>query len=260
MAHRVDPGFRIPVPHSTSRIILTPPNIADGRDVVAALNDPRVYMNLNGPPYPYTDEDYLGWYEVIEEAARTSSEEMQTIKRSSNIASDTEQNAGGCQRKWMGRSWWVSAIRELRSERSESGEEMKFLGETTVRRSNFLYITDEAERHNKVDENNSLEAGDPKILWEVGFYLIPECHGRGIMPMVLQTLISEILIPYFNLQRLEGTYFEHNVPSRKVFEKCGFEFVTVVPDAITLAPAKTGRLEGVKVGMGVMTWQRQPTI
>jgi len=256
MAHCVDPGFRIPVLHPTSRIILTPPNIEDCRDVVAALNDPRVYMNLNGPPYPYTEDDYLGWYRVIEEAARTNSEEMQTIERWWQIAQEAEQNPGGCRRKWMGKSWWVSAIREMTSEMSESGEETKFLGEITVRRSSFLFILDEAERQKKIDENNSLEAGDHKILWEVGFYLIPECHGRGIMPMVLRTLISEILIRYFNVQRLVGIYFEHNVPSKNVFEKCGFEFVTMVPDAITLAPAKTGRLEGVKVGIGVMTWQR----
>ncbi len=168
MAHRVDTGFRILVPHPTSSIILTPPTIDDGRDVVAALNDPRVYMNLNGPPYPYTEDDYLGWYGVIEEAARTSSEEMHAIESSWQIAQEAAQNPGGCRKKWMGRSWWVSAIREVISERPETGEETKFLGEITVRRSGFLFILDEAERQKKTDENNSLEAGDPKILYEVG--------------------------------------------------------------------------------------------
>jgi hypothetical protein len=205
MAHRVDPGLRIRVLHPTSRIILTPPNIADGRDVVAALNDPRVYMNLNGPPYPYTDEDYLGWSEVVEEAARTSSEEMRTIRRFSKIAQDAEQNAGGCQRKWMGRSWWVSAIRELRSERSDTGEETKFLGEITVRRSNFLYILDEAERQNKLDENNSLEAGDPKILWEVGcksnsisFTWCIACSGQSLGCL---TSLMPLSLPHSRMSR-----------------------------------------------------------
>ena len=50
--------YIIPVPHPSSRIVLAPPRQSDGPYVLAALNDKRVYMNLIGPPYPYTDDDW----------------------------------------------------------------------------------------------------------------------------------------------------------------------------------------------------------
>lgn len=73
---------------------------------------------------------------------------------------------------------------------------------------------------------------------------------------MLRTIINQILVPYMNIHTLIGTYFEYNTPSRRVFEKCGFEYVQLVPGAITLPPTKTDGVIGRKVGLGVMRWQR----
>ena len=76
------------------------------------------------------------------------------------------------------------------------------------------------------------------------------------MPAVLRTLMKDLLMPYMNVHTLIATYFDHNMASRRVFEKCGFKFSNFVPDAIALSEAKTG-VKDKKVGLGVMKWERE---
>ncbi len=88
-------------------------------------------------------------------------------------------------------------------------------------------------------------------------WLVPEYHGYGIMPLVLRTLMTKILIPCMNVHSLIGTHFEHNAASKQVFEKCGFASVALLPDAVTINEAKIGGVKGKKVGLGVMRWERK---
>lgn len=90
----------------------------------------------------------------------------------------------------------------------------------------------------------------------IAVYLSPDRQGRGIMPAVLRTMMDQVLIPYMNAHILVATYLEYNTPSRRVFERCGFDFVQFVPDAVELPPAKAGGATGSKVGLGFMRWQR----
>lgn len=85
--------------------------------------------------------------------------------------------------------------------------------------------------------------------------LVPTAHGRGIMTAVLDTLTKKWLIPYMNVHRMSGSYLEHNLATRRVFEKCGWTFVKFEPDRIELPEAITG-IKGKKFGMGVMKWDR----
>jgi RimJ/RimL family protein N-acetyltransferase len=78
------------------------------------------------------------------------------------------------------------------------------------------------------------------------------------MPAVLSTLMAEIIVPYMNAHTVHGGYFEHNLASRRVFEKNGFSFETLAPDAIPINPAKLNGVEGKNVGIGVMKWERRP--
>lgn len=75
------------------------------------------------------------------------------------------------------------------------------------------------------------------------------------MPAALRTLIDSFYIPYMNVHILTGAYYDTNVASKRVFEKVGFVFDKVVPDAIELAESKTG-VKGKRVGLGVMRWKR----
>ncbi|OAP61051.1 hypothetical protein AYL99_06055 [Fonsecaea erecta] len=250
--------FNVAVPHPTLRLALTPPRESDGAAVILGLNHPKVYMNLNGPPYPYTEKDRTEWYARISNEWKQNWSELAAIRKheqsSSSITGNIATPADGSQRPWLGRHW-TSTIRHF--EESDTGTNGKFIGEIGVERECFLYILDEEERNRRKEENDKLQAGDPNITWEIGFWLIPEYHGRGIMPAALRKLMAEVIIPHMNAHQIVGTYFEHNLPSRRVFEKCGFSFETVVPNAVPINPAKIGGVEGPKVGVGILRWRRQ---
>ncbi|KIW13411.1 hypothetical protein PV08_08599 [Exophiala spinifera] len=243
------PSFEIPVPHPTARIILTPPRLNDGAAVIAALNDRRVYMNLTSPPYPYTLDDWRLWFKDISDVAGHNAEKLQQI---TNHPGPVSGDAARAKQIWSGWVGWFSSIREILSDEDKTD---RYLGEITVGRSRFLFIPDEAERAKTRHGNDSLAAGDPNIVWEVGFYLASEHHGRGVMTRVLQTVMSEVLIPGYNVHHMVATYFEHNIASKRVLEKCGFDYVTTVPNVHTLEPGKTGGQEGQTVGLGVMKWE-----
>jgi len=57
------------LPAARSQIIITPPRISDLDSVVSALNDPKVYHWMAGPPYPYLPEHGRSW--LNEQVAET---------------------------------------------------------------------------------------------------------------------------------------------------------------------------------------------
>ncbi len=75
------------------------------------------------------------------------------------------------------------------------------------------------------------------------------------MPVALRTLMAEVIIPYMNAHIVHGGFLDHNLGSRKVFEKCGFIFQGVVPNAFTINPAKVNGVQGIKVGTGTTKWE-----
>lgn len=75
------------------------------------------------------------------------------------------------------------------------------------------------------------------------------------MSAVVRTLMHEFMIPYMNLHRSTCAFFEHNVASRRVFEKNGFSHLGWFPEVVEMPEAKTG-VKGKKVGLGVVEWER----
>lgn len=256
--------FNNSITHKSLKLVLSVPQQSDGDAVLKALNDPHVCSNLEGPPFPYTPRDWDTWYHIIKDATDRCRQEWVEVMQDRTHGSrkggyqtvSTTSNA----RKWVGSGQWVSTIRATvaQSEPLAPESTQPFIGEVTIRRSGFPDIQDNASRRKAVEANAALPAGDPNIVWEVGFYLIHEYHGKGIMPKVLTTLRDQVLVPYMNTHRLIGTYFEHNTPSRRVFEKCGFQFLTSVPKAIILPElkAKASGLIDREMGIGVMQWER----
>ncbi|KEF51147.1 uncharacterized protein A1O9_12761 [Exophiala aquamarina CBS 119918] len=255
--------FNITIPLDQFDLVLSVPHQSDGETTLKALNDPRVYMNLEGPPYPYTPKDRDTWYKIVRDGADFHQQQWVELmkNRADDIRGDSQKDAaaGSNHRKWVGGGQWASTIRAKvrQSGPVAQGTTYPFIGEITVRRSGFPYIRDTEVRRKTVGVNAELPPGDPNIVWEVGFYLIPEYHGKGIMSVVLTNLRDQFLVPYMNVHRLIGTYFEHNVPSRRVFEKCGFQFLTFVPKGATLAQSKidASGLKDGEIGIGVMEWQ-----
>lgn len=157
----------IPVPHQSLKLILTPPRLSDGTAVIASLNDARVHMTLNGPPYPYTEEDWDEWYRIIDGASSAAMEELHAFQGWQETASSHLNSATDIpKRPWVGKGIWISTIRDV-VELDEARKE-KFIGEISVQRGSFLHVLDEEEREKRKEENDQFEARDPRISREIG--------------------------------------------------------------------------------------------
>ena len=244
--------FNHMIPHSSFNIVLSTPHRSDDDATLKALNDPRVSSNLSSVPFPYTQSDRDFWYQTTKDASDLSRREWVALQQNGGTISTVK--------KWMGNDQWVSVIRAgvPGAQPFEGGLTHPFIGEITFRRSGFPQIEDAESQRNATKANAELPAGDPRIVWDIGFYLIREYHGKGIMSAVLSSLIEEVLVPYMNAHRLIGVYFEQNLASKRVFEKCGFHFLKLVPNAVTLPEPKfkASGFEQREIGIGIMQWER----
>jgi hypothetical protein len=141
------PYIPFPPPHQSLR--LTPPRYADGVNAARIHNDPKVYMNLSGPPFPYTQESWDSWWPIVSKVASDALAEFEDVQ------------AG--KRKWVRAGSPVMVIREMKGD--GDGE---LIGDIAIRMQEFLLIKDVAERKRARDENEGFEAGDPRIVWEMG--------------------------------------------------------------------------------------------
>lgn len=141
------PFIQFPAPHENLRI--TPPLYSDGPAVAKINNDPRVYMYLSGPPFPYTQESWDEWWPILSKVAAEALAEFKEVQDG--------------KRKWVGAGSPVMAIREMKGDGIS-----EFIGDIAIRKREFLVIKDETERKRARDENEGLEAGDPQIQWEIG--------------------------------------------------------------------------------------------
>jgi len=134
--------LRLPAPHEN--IIITPPRDSDGADIVLILNDPRVYKNLLGPPFPYHPHHAEEW--------------LRTVKSNSdNILEDLRGGktvVDGCP---------VQHIREVQPDGTDL-----FLGDLSVTRNGWLEVTDRVLREKMTKENLEKPVGDPSIVWTLG--------------------------------------------------------------------------------------------
>ncbi|KAE9365741.1 hypothetical protein N431DRAFT_429975 [Stipitochalara longipes BDJ] len=234
------PFIRLPAPHKD--IIITPPRYSDGEAVIEILSDPRVYMNLAGPPYPYGQKEWDEWFPIIGKASKDALSEWREVEKF--------RKEGGDGKKWINGAP-VTAIREV----DPLTGEQKFIGTLDPTRNNYIFHGVHAENQRKQDLNDALKAGDPKIDWSLGYYLAPSHHGRGIMKAAIGTIMTEVLVPYMNAHLITVSYFDHNAASRKVLEKHGFVLDKIEPDYFELPESKTG-VKGKKIGVGFMKWTR----
>lgn len=245
--------FQLDVRHASLDVVLTAAKHSDGPSVIRALNDPRVHLNLDRPPFPYTEDDWESWFKHVRDINETSRQEWQAM-----VAEDQDNERSRRRTRWIGSKAWSSTIRvrDVRSDAPLANDKTEvMIGSIDVHRSGFPGILDGQEQEAAVARNNSLAAGDPRIVWEIGFYLTAEYHGRGIMPAVVQTLRDKVLVDLMNVHTLVGTYFHGNDASRRVFEKCGFEFQAMLPGRILLPDSKA-RETGNRIGLGIMRWTR----
>jgi hypothetical protein len=141
----------IPLPTSYQNLRLTLPLYADGPAIIKINNDPSVYMNLAGPPFPYTDQAWEDWWAKISKVAADYLAEVSEVQEG--------------KRKWVGSGSPFMVIRQI--DEDGIGEGM-FIGDIGIRKRGFLLIKDNEARMQAQDENEGYEAGDPRCQWEIG--------------------------------------------------------------------------------------------
>lgn len=216
-----------------NNIILTPPRWEDASSLVSILNDPPVHEWLSGPPYPYTLDHANEFIGLKRSLAHETLKELEDAKDNPTLKIVKE-----CP---------VSYLREVK----EDGSEV-FIGSLAITTSIYgeLMGPDGVDWENKKkqeDENNSLKAGDARIVWSFGDYLAASHHRQGIMTDAVDTVLHDWAIPRMNVRHILVTVFEGNEGSVKVFLKNGFQMKATYKDYVK---AK-GRIHG----MHVLEWQ-----
>lgn len=143
-----EPYLRLPAPNDN--IIITPPRATDVDATVALMNDERVAMNLASPPYPYLHEHAVWWVGTQVEENREATEEI-------------EQAMSSGKEEFILSKSPVQSLREVK----ESGEEV-FIGDVSIRRSNYFHIRDAEEAKQLEKANSERPVGDPEIIWFFG--------------------------------------------------------------------------------------------
>jgi len=147
------PILRLPAP--LQNIIITPTRYSDGEGVIELLSDPRVYMNLAGPPYPYGQKEWDEWFPILDKLNKDALTELHNVLK-------TRKDGG------EGRNWTNGApMTSIREIDPKTGEQ-KFIGMINATRTHFVFLGADEVSQRRQDENDALEVGDPRIDWDLG--------------------------------------------------------------------------------------------
>lgn len=204
-------------------IILTPTRFEDVPSMVKYLNDPRVFEGLSSPPNPYLPEHGVSWVKRVVESYGKLLEQTKLAETDDTIMVD------GCP---------VGVIREVKEDGTD-----EFIGNIDFHRHGWMQIKDEEKRKELSQAENGKSVGDPTICWELGDWLAPQYHGRGIMTAVVQAMIFDWGVSWMNLRHVRCTAWKENIASVKVFEKNGFKLIETSEDCIMVR----GRLRSLHV-------------
>lgn len=157
-----EPYITLPSPHDN--IILTPPRTipnpngidaeplipeADLSAITTNLNDPRIYLFLEGPPVPYTRDDGIAFTRMI------AAEATRILQ-----AAQAEKFVEGCP---------FHDIRILPDEGEDRIQRAEKIGDINFSRKAFFEIPpDSPERAAAEKENEERKAGDEEIKWTMG--------------------------------------------------------------------------------------------
>ncbi|MDO5302207.1 MAG: GNAT family protein [Tissierellia bacterium] len=81
--------------------------------------------------------------------------------------------------------------------------------------------------------NISVEAGEgiSRRTGEIGYFLLSDCHGRGIMSRAAGQICA-LAFQELGLHRISGFAYARNLPSRRVLEKNGFILEGIMRGAV----------------------------
>ncbi|KAJ7782405.1 acyl-CoA N-acyltransferase [Mycena maculata] len=217
-----EPFLRLPTPHDN--IILTPPRTSDAVAIVDIMNDPDVYPWLGRPKMPYLFEDAQN---LVQELMQASEKVIKVLGEAT-----APQFVEDCP---------VRSIREVKGDGTDV-----YLGNITFKRCSWWEVQG-AQREQLIEQNTIRPAGDPNIIWQVSDFLASSHHRRGIMTVVLATILDKWVVPRMRVHHMHVSVFTGNNGSVRVFEKTGFVLVDTLEDCI--------EIRGEKRGLHVLDWE-----
>ncbi|KAJ5612130.1 hypothetical protein N7510_005324 [Penicillium lagena] len=238
--HTKEPYLRLPTP--LSNIIITPHRLSQLEETVAAqvrlLNDPKIYLNLSGPPYPYLPEHGEEWVKM---KCAEAEPVLGTLRAEFENPDTDKQVFDFCP---------FNVIREVTEQDPETGDPLKdvILGDIGVARYPFYedgYDTEKMAEAQRL--NNELSAGDGRIVWAIGDFLSPSHHGRGIMTLAMRTVLQDWGVPRMNIQIVKSCAFLENKGSLRVFEKNNFEVVCTLKDWVPVSESRGGGTKSIVI-------------
>lgn len=157
-----EPYLRLAAPHSN--IIITPHRLDQIEDEIAPrvemLNDPKIYLHLEGPPVPYRREDAESW-------VKTKGEELLPVVEALQ-SNPTDPGV-------FGKSPFC-CIRDV-TRHSTDGHPLEdvLIGDISIDRYMFYeYPEGSEERTVAQNFNRKLPAGDESIAWGIGCSYLKE--------------------------------------------------------------------------------------
>ncbi|KAJ5551198.1 hypothetical protein N7461_005896, partial [Penicillium sp. DV-2018c] len=251
-----EPYLQLPAP--CTNIIITPHREHQIEETSAAmtemLNDPSVYVWLQGPPYPFLLKHGTDW---VKSKIRENESLLSTLRQEFE---SPESHLHGDDPKDQEKPGFFdqcpfNCIREVTERDTATGAPLQdiFIGDVGLTRYAFYELQpDSPELALAQETNNALPAGHRDIIWGLGNYLSPSYHGRGIMSLVYKTIIGDWAVPRMNLHFLRGSFYLGNKGSARVFEKNNFEEVCTLKDWARGNPAKG---QARKMPIVVVEWK-----
>ncbi|KAL7417406.1 hypothetical protein BDY24DRAFT_432591 [Mrakia frigida] len=206
----------IPLRSPHSDLCLTTFLLSDAPQITRILNEPSVFNNLSGPPFPYS----LGMAEewIAGREGRTASGE----------------EVGG-----------FSVLRPIKSLLED--DEPVFIGTITLSENPFLHISDSKRRAKKIEENAarssaSLSSKDGGKSWALGYYLDPSWSGKGVMSTAVKTYLFDHIIPSQRIHPscIISSAFTTNPASLKVQLSSSFQVVYLSRSCVKIPKSKGG--------------------
>ncbi|KAL5523872.1 hypothetical protein ACEPAG_8045 [Sanghuangporus baumii] len=240
--------LQLPAPHES--IIITPPRMTDADALIRIMNDPRIYKMLLDAPFPFLPTHAEVW--LIAKKKRSDAV-FDELKRSTGRNKRNNKNLGGAEDRQTSPLRYVgdcpvSILREVQKDGSDI-----FIGYIGVFRcERFEFLRDKEQEDEFASRNEEFPVGSPKIIWEIGDYLSPSYHGRGIMTAAVRTIIHDWAVPQMNAHTIYGSTYSGNAASVRVFLKNGFKEFDFVDNCVKIRKSKGGG----KAGVHFLVWRR----
>ncbi|TEB20039.1 acyl-CoA N-acyltransferase [Coprinellus micaceus] len=205
-------------------IIITPLRWEDAPTFIPYMNDPAVYSWVSGPPVPYLTSDAEQWCNRMIPPQKATLFELEKARDQPALIT-----LNACP---------VNSIRKV----NDDGTDL-FIGSVDIHRVSLgelvlgesgEYVVDMSRKEENQKRNEEREVGDPDIVWEIGDYLAPSYHGRGIMTSCVKTILTKWAVPRMNTRIVRVSVFSGNIGSQKVFLKNGFKHIATLRDHVVV--------------------------